>query len=86
MLEGNHKGKQFYCPICICIQLNQLTSGVTEKCLLCGDDIPMERLARHLQLCDLEHSVHDDDDDFETVPTHTSSQPISLSRVQSTLP
>lgn len=51
----------------------QQTSGVTEKCLLCGNDVPLKRLSRHPEPCVQDHSSHDDDD-FEHVPPFTFSQ------------
>ena len=41
---------------------------MTEKCLLCGNDVPLERLGRHLDSCVFENSLHGDDSDFEEIP------------------
>ena len=35
----------------IYIQLDPPTSGVSEKCLVCGIEIPLEWLGRHIEMC-----------------------------------
>ena len=44
---------------------------------MCGDDVPLERLSRHLERCIQEHSSHDDDNDFELTPPFISSRSTS---------
>ena len=65
------------------MQLDSPTSGVSEKCLLCGIEIPLEQLGRHIETCIFINSSHNDDKDFETEPTWQS---VSTSSDTSTIP